>query len=126
MHDLYFYIYSSIPRRVLSQQEIQELLTLSRAENQKHQITGMLLLLNEMYVQLIEGAKDEIDQLYLKIRLDPRHMYVETLKEGWIAERYFADWQMGFDSYKLSLEQVKGSIDIAAEDSIKLVRILEL
>ena len=47
-------------------------------------------------MQVIEGRRSDVMELYERIRKDPRHTRVETLFEDEIEEREFSDWQMGF------------------------------
>jgi hypothetical protein len=92
--DLYYLIYTSTPAKVLTDAELHKLLHTSRQENSRFEVTGMLICLPESYIQLIEGPKPHIDQLYQNIRQDKRHFRVTTLNEGSIDRRFFPDWAM--------------------------------
>ncbi|WP_207420125.1 BLUF domain-containing protein [Desertivirga brevis] len=120
----YFLIYSSIPSRALDVKETNKLLDSSVKTNKRHNVTGTLLMLDEMYVQLIEGSKGAIDQLYMNIRLDRRHMFVQKLKDGYVEERYFQDWAMGYDQLDLNIEQAKNTVNLDGERSQRLMQIL--
>ena len=76
--------------------ELQDLLRLSSEANSRFNVTGMLIYLTENFIQLIEGSKADIEQLYLNIKQDKRHFRVTTLREGPIDQRFFPDWAMAF------------------------------
>jgi hypothetical protein len=92
--DLYYLIYTSTPAKVLTDAELHKLLHTSRQENSRFEVTGMLICLPESYIQLIEGPKPHIEQLYQNIQQDKRHLRVTTLYEGSIDRRFFPDWAM--------------------------------
>jgi hypothetical protein len=123
--DLYYLIYSSIPAKVLNEEELHDLLAVSRTANEIHHVTGMLLCLSGMYIQLIEGPKAEIIQLYKNIRNDSRHYQVTTLIEGDIEARFFPDWHMGYDMSEKTLKEHQAAVDLTDPESIQLLQILE-
>lgn len=120
----YFLIYTSVPSKKLTGEEFIDLLTVSRKENEIHNITGMLLCLPETYVQLIEGPEDKIQQLYGNIVKDRRHHNVIILKEGTIEKRFFPGWSMGFDQRNVSLNKPDDAFDLSDEKVFELFDIL--
>lgn len=120
----FFLIYSSVPSRILTEEEVQDLLTVSRRENEIRNITGMLLCLPETYIQLIEGRENEIRKLYLNLLNDRRHHKVITLKEGIIEKRFFPAWSMAYDRRNISLQNPEGSFDFSDEEVFELFDIL--
>lgn len=92
---MYFLIYTSYA--TFSEEiEMKTLLLQAREKNKKKDITGMLLYLNGIFIQLMEGNKSDVLSLYLDIRKDKRHKDVVMLKDGLIENRYFTNWSMGF------------------------------
>lgn len=88
------------------------LLRKARAFNSRHGITGMLLYKDMSFMQLIEGPKTVVKDLFMKIENDDRHTRVESLLEESIRERQFSDWLMGFANLKnATLSQEKGYSD---------------
>jgi hypothetical protein len=77
-------------------QDLLELLTLSRANNSKLGITGMLLFKDGNFLQTLEGEQKKVLDLYEKIALDRRHQNLVALWQGPCTERAFPDWSMGF------------------------------
>ena len=89
-------LYRSQAVHPFGEQELTALLEESRAWNQVHGITGLLCYNEGHFVQLIEGAPEQVYQLYARIQRDPRHRQVTTLSDAAEAQRFFADWQMAF------------------------------
>ncbi len=87
----------------LSDDELLEILTTSRVNNKKSDITGMLIHINEKFIQVLEGEFEAVSKLFEKIKKDIRHRQVVRLLEGYSDERIFKDWSMGFK--KLDNEQ---------------------
>ncbi|WP_324680755.1 BLUF domain-containing protein [Hymenobacter sp. GOD-10R] len=89
-------LYRSRATQVFSEQQLSELLAESRAWNEQHGITGLLCYSDRQFVQLLEGKAGPVDLLYARIQRDARHQQVTTLSQAHNAQRFFADWQMGF------------------------------
>lgn len=79
----------------LSPQDIDQIVATSQQNNPKRKITGMLVASGDLFYQLLEGPKDEIDSLYAVISKDPRHEQV-VLVESEVGnfERICPDWSM--------------------------------
>ncbi|MGN6152059.1 MAG: BLUF domain-containing protein [Lysobacteraceae bacterium] len=71
------------------------LLAEARAYNARHQITGVLLHANGMFVQCLEGPSEAVNALYQRILLDPRHADIVLLQSVPLSQRHFGDWWMG-------------------------------
>lgn len=76
--------------------ELLSLLQEARKENERLGITGMLLYQEGNFMQMLEGDKKTVLDLYEKIKKDDRHNGVLTMLTGDIDERNFEDWTMGF------------------------------
>jgi hypothetical protein len=120
--ELYYVIYTSTPARILTDAELHKLLHTSRQENSRFGVTGMLICLPESYIQLIEGPKPHIQQLYQNIQQDNRHLRVTTLREAPIENRFFPDWTMAF---KRSDPTVT-NIDVLNLDAEKVLQLFDI
>ena len=49
-------------------------------------------------MQLLEGKKKAIDDMYENIKQDPRHKKQNIILEGRTKDRLFKDWWMGFET----------------------------
>jgi hypothetical protein len=93
---MYHLIYTSHATKALYQDELIALLKECRIFNERAKITGMLLHLNGKFIQVLEGKKGAVLDLFARINLDPRHRRVTKIMEGTSASRIFKDWTMGF------------------------------
>ncbi|HEY9849183.1 MAG TPA: BLUF domain-containing protein [Leptolyngbyaceae cyanobacterium] len=81
--------------RPLSPQEVEAIGVISKRNNQRENITGVLLCSQGIFFQILEGEEGKIDKLYEKILRDDRHTEIICLNtEHDIPERLFADWSM--------------------------------
>lgn len=88
-------LYVSRSAQPLSPEAIDAILARSRAHNPALGITGILCHSGELFMQVLEGGRAPINQLYGEILHDPRHLDVQLLHYEEIAERRFAGWTMG-------------------------------
>lgn len=88
-------LYASRAGDRLTPAEIDAILARSRAYNPGHGITGVLCYSGELFMQVLEGGRTEVNRLYADIVRDPRHRDIELLDYAEIPERRFAGWTMG-------------------------------
>ena len=89
-------VYCSAAIRPFESKDIVDLLMVSRKHNEKNNITGMLLYIDESFFQVLEGDEETLHALYKKIEVDQRHTKVVKLIEEPIDKRTFSDWSMGY------------------------------
>ena len=89
-------VYVSSAVEILSDDELDNILTVSRRNNGNADITGMLLYKDGNFMQLLEGSKPEIDKVLSRIEVDIRHRGIIKLLQEEVSERAFSDWSMGF------------------------------
>ena len=91
---------------LLSNESLLQLAKSSAKNNKGGNITGLLLLSGESFLQVLEGPADKVNQLYLKITRDKRHEDVTLLSYEQTGQRYFSEWSMHVvDLHELPLEQ---------------------
>jgi hypothetical protein len=79
----------------LGPRDIDQIVETSQRNNPGRKITGMLLASGDLFYQLLEGPRDQIDMLYERISKDPRHEQVILLEsEIGHFERICPDWAM--------------------------------
>ena len=90
-------MYASRAVPPVDQEELVAILKKCRAHNPKIGITGLLCLCltERIFLQVLEGGRSAVNQLYNRIASDPRHADVELLSYEEISERHFAGWSMG-------------------------------
>lgn len=90
-------LYRSQAVQPFTAEQRTELLEQSRYWNEQHDITGLLCYSEPGYfVQVIEGAAQDIHALFSKIRQDERHHHVTLLSDKSSATRWFSDWKMAY------------------------------
>ncbi len=85
---------------------IDAILARSRVTNPALGITGILCHGGDVFMQVLEGGREPVNDLYNRIVRDPRHQGVTLLHYAEIAERRFAGWTMG----QVNLQRVNPSI----------------
>ena len=93
---VHYLVYVSYSSRPIIEEDLRHILEVSKRDNAKANITGMLLYLQGRFIQILEGPKEAIDNLYGKIIQDPRHKNPQIILEGRIVKRNFSNWNMGF------------------------------
>lgn len=93
---MFYMLYISTAVKPMNYDDFSALLQQCRDSNNKRGITGMLLYQNGTFMQMLEGEKQAVLDLYDKILKDDRHTGVHTVLTGDIAARNFEDWSMGF------------------------------
>lgn len=87
-------LYISTTRASMDEAELNGILQSSRIANRAKGLSGMLLFDGQRFLQYLEGDEAVVRGLYAKIKSDPRHYAVVTLRESHGEKRQFADWDM--------------------------------
>lgn len=74
---------------------LDSILEQSHRNNPRRGITGMLCFTGEIFVQVLEGSRDEVCDLFNAIVRDDRHSEVRLLAYEEITVRRFGNWTMG-------------------------------
>ena len=88
--------YISAATRLLSPEDIRDILAVSRRNNQRDGISGMLAYHDGSFFQVIEGPEDAINALLDRIERDPRHGSVLPLLSAEVESRAFPEWRMAY------------------------------
>ena len=88
-------LYASRAAGPLSADVLDSILEQSCRNNPTLGITGILCFTDDVFVQVIEGGRDEICEVFNAIVRDDRHLQVRLLSYEEISERRFGNWTMG-------------------------------
>ena len=89
-------VYASRSATPVTSDLIEDILAQSRRHNLDAGITGVLCVCHgEVFMQVLEGGREEVNRLYGKLLRDARHTDVTLLAYAEIAERRFSSWRMG-------------------------------
>lgn len=116
--DLIYIVYVSAAAKKFSNEELLFFLSSFKRSNESKGITGMLLYCEEQFIQVLEGPRSTVEQLFEKIKVDPRHNTVLKLFEKPIDQRCFPEWSMGIHIYeKEELAEIEGYSSL--QDALK-------
>jgi class 3 adenylate cyclase len=87
--------YVSTATQSLSESEFDAIAKVSVLNNSAANVTGILVLCGEFFLQILEGEEVDVDTTLERIRHDPRHRNIQVLKvDHDLAQRQFPDWSM--------------------------------
>ncbi len=87
-------------------ESLEAILQRARRHNAEHGITGILCYSNNIFMQLLEGSREEVNCLYSEIQRDSHHTNVQLLHYDEITEREYPGWTMGL----VDIDQLNTSI----------------
>ena len=89
-------VYASKISTAYEQGDIESITEASKSNNPLINVTGVLCYNNDYFLQVIEGSRVCVNQLYHKILQDKRHYDPAILQYEEITEREFDNWSMGY------------------------------
>lgn len=107
-------VYVSNRKTNCTDEEIEKILASCEKNNPALNITGVLLYSNTKFIQLVEGEYKVINDLYNRIKTDPRHDQARLISLGPIEKKAFPSWHMG--ARKISDTEVDFKTSISPED----------
>jgi len=87
-------IYTSRSLENISIDFVENILVSADRFNSVHEITGLLLYNQDIFMQFLEGPADNMDRVLDRIFNDPRHHNAKTLYTGYSDQRFYPDWSM--------------------------------
>lgn len=95
---IYRTVYVSCSEYSVSDAEISEILNISRRNNTRDGLTGLLVYHERRFFQVIEGPLEPLEACYRRIEADKRHFRVRPIARGTSADRAFPSWRMGYST----------------------------
>lgn len=95
----YTILYISNATVDFSDKDLLALLEKSRNNNSRKNTSGFLIFVKNLFIQVLEGQKEEVLELFGRIKKDKRHENLIVLYESEIEERLFDSWSMAFRKY---------------------------
>jgi hypothetical protein len=90
----------SYATKELNDLELESILEKSKVNNYKYNVTGILIVKGALFLQCLEGKKEDVLSIYNKILGDTRHDNIIDLYEENLGNRLFPDWSMGYKNLK--------------------------
>ncbi|QLE01967.1 BLUF domain-containing protein [Galbibacter sp. BG1] len=88
--------YYSTEAKDLRTEDFKHILEAANRFNKEHNISGCLIYHNGHFMQLLEGPKEIIEDLYEHIKQDKRHRKIHLMFSGFKSGRIFKEWSMAF------------------------------
>lgn len=117
--EIYMMIYVSKAIEGLNETEIENMVSKAKDFNLSHAITGCLIYDKGYFLQFIEGRKKSIDFLMQKIYNDKRHTDITTVMKGYLEDRLFWKWSMGYWDMGSSIKNQNVEVLLQKEVSLK-------
>ena len=115
---LFHLAYVSTQRRPMPSDEVVDLLQVARACNQVRDVTGLLLMREDSFFQVLEGREADVRAIFERVLADNRHHRIEVLFEEPLAAREFGDWRMGFVELDgIDVSEIEGVSDFLSRDA---------
>jgi len=114
-------VYVSNSNEFREEKELHELLRVSRQNNAKKGVTGMLLFHDGLFMQILEGDPEVVTAVYEKISQDPRHRSCRVMADLEVDSREFGDWSMGYVKTEGTLVQGFSDLMMALEKPLDSV-----
>jgi hypothetical protein len=91
--------------------EFSDMIAVAKARNAALGVTGALIHVQGYFAQVLEGNRDDIEELMVSIRRDPRHGELEIAETCAITERSFKSWMLAYDGDAVYIEhQVRAAL----------------
>ncbi|WP_411845539.1 BLUF domain-containing protein [Roseibacillus persicicus] len=88
--------YTSLALTNFDDKSLQELSQAAAEKNKSLDITGYLYYDNQLFMQYLEGRKEDVEALMTAIKDDPRHRVFVAVPLARIEKRIFPDWSMRY------------------------------
>jgi hypothetical protein len=92
---MYRLLYVSTARQPITTSQLGAILGISRRNNARAGVTGLLVAGGNRFLQALEGQEAAVCETVERIRHDDRHFAVAVLSSGHVDERAFPNWSMG-------------------------------
>ena len=88
-------LYISTARQPIVPATLDDILRVSRRNNVRADVTGLLVVGGRRFLQALEGPDAAVEATFERIGRDPRHFAVVRLARDAVGTRQFGGWAMG-------------------------------
>ncbi|MDH4051485.1 MAG: BLUF domain-containing protein, partial [Rubrivivax sp.] len=89
-------IYSSQATAPMSVPELEKILVDARAGNEARNVTGALVYVDGVFLQILEGDESTVRGVMRNIAGDTRHTDVKVFHQAEVDARAFGSWRMAY------------------------------
>lgn len=116
-------VYFSHAKQPYDDAALLELLRVSRRNNSRNGVTGILLYHDGNFAQVLEGPREAVVETFRRIGGDPAHDGIIATAITPLAARQFPEWSMGFlpadatpePTRRMLIDVLRGRRDIAVD-----------
>lgn len=102
---MYRLIYKSKSNKVITWDQVKEIMHSSEEHNSELHVSGVLLATSSHYLQVLEGPYETVNEIFMHIVKDPRHSDIKLVSFNAIDARIFEAWGMlGIGVFNLNKE----------------------
>ena len=105
-------VYISSARQFITDDICADILTKSRANNERADISGLLVAGQRRFLQALEGPTDAVRATYARILADPRHYACVLLGERYSDVRQFGAWALGYSTGRVDAPDDAGLVSV--------------
>ncbi len=91
-------VYASVATEAMPKSKLYKLLSQARVNNKLNNITGLLIYVDGVFLQVLEGPAEVVSVLLETIKNDSRHKELKIIYKTDIEERLFSSWKMAYVS----------------------------
>ena len=91
--------------------QVHQIVQCSIRNNKDDGLTGILVTIQDYFVQALEGPVDSVRNTYARISRDSRHHDPHIIAQGPVDKRLFSDWNMCSRSLAPSDKAILDTID---------------
>ena len=84
--------------------QLDSILRSSRINNGRVGVTGALFYNTVFFAQVLEGSFAQVQRVFERLQMDPRHSDLVVLQSGFTGQRDFPDWSMAFAAVSADIE----------------------
>lgn len=103
---------------------LAEILQTSQRNNQRSGISGLLIYEDYHFMQVLEGTKQAVEEIFAKICVDERHTDVFTIYSADVEKRQFGGWAMAHYQFQPDDEELRNSfveIEKGSREGVSLI-----
>lgn len=113
---VYQIVYTSRATKHLTAEKLEEILSDARIGNERKRVTGALVSVDDVFLQILEGEETVVRDLLDSIVNDSRHTSVKVIYEAEVDSPAFASWSMAYIAP--TTEEVKAWIGFDGAEKI--------
>ncbi|WP_373087524.1 BLUF domain-containing protein [Sneathiella sp.] len=112
-----YLVYVSSASHLMKEDELKEILKISRTRNLSDGLTGMLLYKDGSFMQMLEGEEEAVTKTFNRINDDSRHNGLIVICKETAESRIFDGWSMGFRTVNdTDLKNIPGYVGLRNGD----------